>query len=410
MAFLHITANGSERRKHSYSAGIIYDTSPLKYKLRYIDGWKEKDNKAAFVFGRALEQAIQFHHENGGSGGFAEFTRLWAEHRENAELVYTKVEGDWASLNRAGQEMMILYAIRLPSLPIPLETTIFQREFEKEVFPGHEQLGGITHAGKLDMIVKVDPNHPMLPKVNWDEKRGLFRTAIGDIKTSGLDFDERQGMAAFDSQLRCYAWLTGILDVFLLWFKKTGHKLGKGRSVTLLTDSTKYKAGAEAVVAAVVDDQVWIVRNDDELEAMNTAQGRKAGENGRAGSLMTTKDAQARKETWLRENAELVDEGILTRQRLQFNAGIVKKQYADDAGAVVARQIVGIVNCWKNNSWPNTFGVRYPHDDRNDSYFRAFVMGDGMFRDQYFKQTTDNFDDLIVPDEDPEDMHGDDSV
>ena len=42
---------------------------------------------------------------------------------------------------------------------------------------------------------------------------------------------------------------------------------------------------------------------------------------------------------------------------------------------------------------------------------RAFVMEDTMFRDQYFKQTTDNFDDLIVPDEDPEDGgHGDDSM
>ena len=121
---------------------------------------------------------------------------------------------------------------------------------------------------------------------------------------------------------------------------------------------------------------------------------------------MTTKDADARKEAWLQENAELVDSGLLTRQRLQFNAGIVKKQYADDAGAVVARQIAGIVNCWKTQRWPMEFGVRFPKDSRKDSFFRAFVEEDKMFREQYFsKSSDDNFDDLIVADEDPEETN-----
>ena len=407
MAFLYISAKGVEWHKHSYSAGLDFDASPLKYKLKNVDGWREKDTKASFKFGRALESAIQFHHENGGKGGFQEFTRLWAEHRNDKEVTYTKTESDWASLNRAGQEMMLLYAIRLPSLPIPLETSVFQREIEKEVFPGHPEFGGITHAGKLDILVRVDPNHPMLPKVNWKPEYGLMRTVIVDVKTSALDFDERQGMCAFDSQLRNYAWLTGVRDVAFLWFKKTGHRLSKGISVTLLTDSKKFKAGDEVVVAALEDDDaVYIVKNDHEIELMNTAQGRKPGVDGKVGALMTTKDADARKEAWLQENAELVDSGILTRQRLQFNAGIVKKQYADDAGAVVARQIVGIVNCWKTQRWPMEFGVRFPKDSRKDSFFRAFVEEDKMFREQYFsKSSDDNFDDLIVADEDPEETN-----
>ena len=375
-----------------------------------MDGWREKDTKASFKFGRALESALQFFHENGGAGGLEEFTRLWAEHKDNKEITYTKMEGDWARLNRAGREMMILYGIRQPSLPLPLETSIFQREIEKEVFPGHEKLGGITHAGKLDVIVKVDPNHPMLPKVKWEEKYGMFRQLIVDIKTSGLDFDDRPGMCAFDSQLRNYSWLTGIRDVAFLWFKKTGHKLGKGRSVTLLTNSAKFAAGDEAVVCAVVGDQAYIVRNDDELEKMEMAQGRKPGVDGKKGALMTTKDADARKFEWLQQNADLVDTDVLTRQRLQFNAGIVQKQYAEDAGAVVARQITGIVNCWETKNWPMEFGVRFPKDSRKDSYFKAFVEDDKMFREQYFiKSSGDNFDDLIVADEDPEEItYGDD--
>ena len=410
MGFLYISHNGVPWTKHSYSAGQTFDISPLKYKLQKVDGWREKDTKASFKFGRALESALQFFHENGGAGGLEEFTRLWAEHKDNKEITYTKMEGDWAQLNRAGREMMILYGIRQPSLPLPLETSIFQREIEKEVFPGHEKLGGITHAGKLDVIVKVDPNHPMLPKVKWEEKYGMFRQLIVDIKTSGLDFDDRPGMCAFDSQLRNYSWLTGIRDVAFLWFKKTGHKLGKGRSVTLLTNSAKFAAGDEAVVCAVVNDQAYIVKNDDELEKMEMAQGRKPGVDGKKGALMTTKDADARKFEWLQQNADLVDTDVLTRQRLQFNAGIVQKQYAEDAGAVVARQITGIVNCWETKNWPMEFGVRFPKDSRKDSYFKAFVEDDKMFREQYFiKSSGDNFDDLIVADEDPEEItYGDD--
>ena len=125
---------------------------------------------------------------------------------------------------------------------------------------------------------------------------------------------------------------------------------------------------------------------------------------------MTTKDADARKFEWLQQNADLVDTDVLTRQRLQFNAGIVQKQYAEDAGAVVARQITGIVNCWETKNWPMEFGVRFPKDSRKDSYFKAFVEDDKMFREQYFiKSSGDNFDDLIVADEDPEEItYGDD--
>src|ERR1700690_610038 len=121
MGFLYINSNGVEWHKHSFSAGADFDTSPLKYRLRRIDGWREKDIKGSFRFGPALESAIQFHNENGGSGGLEEFTRLWNDHRENKEITYTKTEADWASLLRAGREMMMLYAIRLPLLPIPLE-------------------------------------------------------------------------------------------------------------------------------------------------------------------------------------------------------------------------------------------------------------------------------------------------
>jgi hypothetical protein len=65
---------------------------------------------------------------------------------------------------------------------------------------------------------------------------------------------------------------------------------------------------------------------------------------------------------------------------------MVDSKSAEDAGAIAADQIVRIVNSWESNSWRNTFGVRFPHDDRRDGYFRAFVLRDNAFRDSMFEQ------------------------
>ncbi len=78
MAFLYISADGKERNRHSYSAGLEFSQCPWKYYLHRIMGWREKDNKAALLFGRALEDAIQFYHETGGKVGEDEFIRLWS--------------------------------------------------------------------------------------------------------------------------------------------------------------------------------------------------------------------------------------------------------------------------------------------------------------------------------------------
>lgn len=405
MGFLYLRPDGKPHHKHSYSAGTEWEGSPLKYKLHRIDGWREKDNKGSFKFGRAFESALQFHHENGLRGGIEEFQRLWAEHKDDKEITYTKTEKDWESLDRCGREMMKLYIAKLPSLPIP-KSPIFQREFEKEVFPGHEIMGGITFAGKLDIIGEVSSSHPMLPAP--PAGCGPEREIIIDVKTSGLDFHERPGMCAYDAQLRTYSWLRGIRLVAFLWFKKTGHNVQKASSVSFLADTKKFSAGDEAIVAMVVKDpafgdQAYVVKNDAELELMEQAQGRKLGKDGKSGALETTKEADARKLAWLKENAELVDLEFLTRQRLQFNAGEVKDKYAEDAGFVVGRQITEIVNAWKMQYWPMEFGVKFPRDSSKDSYFRAFIQDDKLFREQYFQQAGDDaFDDLLVPDEDPE--------
>ncbi len=43
---------------YSYTQVSQYLTCPRKYRHRYLDGWQEKDTRAAMLFGRAFEQAI----------------------------------------------------------------------------------------------------------------------------------------------------------------------------------------------------------------------------------------------------------------------------------------------------------------------------------------------------------------
>lgn len=410
MGFLYVNAKGQPWRKHSYSAGNTFDQSPYKYFLQKVVGWKEKDNKGRFLFGRALEEAIQHHHEHNGEGAVEDFQRRWILHKDNKDISYTKTEKDWENLFYVGIDMVRLYVIRQPDLPIPMGgNTVFQREYEKEVFPGDPVYGEIMDCGKLDIVSYVLPDHPALAKLEWRPEYGALRPIIIDIKTAATDFPEHQGMAAFDKQLRRYSWQSGIRDVGLLWFKKTSRKLSKGSSITVLTDVkvfnpvgddyTVFAAGKEAVVAKTDGDDVWLVHNDFMLEEMSKAQGRKPD-----GSIDQTKAAKEKASQWLDSNGFKVQASQITRQRLQFNCGFVTIESASDAGQIAARQIVGIVNSWKTKTWPNTFGIRYPTDDSRDPYFIGFVLQQPGYKEQNFKKSDQESLDDLFADETPEEV------
>ncbi len=43
---------------YSYTQISQYLGCPRRYKHRYLDGWQEKDTRAAMLFGRTFEQAL----------------------------------------------------------------------------------------------------------------------------------------------------------------------------------------------------------------------------------------------------------------------------------------------------------------------------------------------------------------
>jgi hypothetical protein len=180
--------------------------------------------------------------------------------------------------------------------------------------------------------------------------------------------------------------------VALLWFVKKGLTIQKGYSLTLLEDAGFLKAGQEAVVAMVEDDGIWLLPNDFMVEEMERVQGQKNGK------TEQTKAAKERRAAWLEENGTFAQEEAVTKQRLQFNAGFVTVESAEDAGKIAQRQIINIVNAWHSGNYENTFGVRYPHDNRTDPYFRAFVLNDRQFKDLNFIKSDEDVDIFADPD------------
>src|SRR5207244_731317 len=57
---------------YSYTQISQYLTCPRRYRHRYLDGWKEKDTRAAMLFGRAFERALAayFPHQDAAAALF----------------------------------------------------------------------------------------------------------------------------------------------------------------------------------------------------------------------------------------------------------------------------------------------------------------------------------------------------
>src|SRR5579864_6825244 len=61
---------------YSYTQISQYLTCPRRYRYRYLDGWKQKDNRAAMLFGRAFEKGLGalFRREDPGDDLFREWS------------------------------------------------------------------------------------------------------------------------------------------------------------------------------------------------------------------------------------------------------------------------------------------------------------------------------------------------
>ena len=66
---------------YSYTQISQYLSCPRRYRYRYLDGWKEKETRAAMLFGFAFEQALFAYFRRDDPG--AVLFREWAAHKES---------------------------------------------------------------------------------------------------------------------------------------------------------------------------------------------------------------------------------------------------------------------------------------------------------------------------------------
>jgi hypothetical protein len=171
---------------YSYTQISQYLTCPRRYRHRYLDGWKEKDTRAAMVFGRAFECALgaYFRREDPGAVLFAEWSAS-----QKLGLHY----GDRDSWDRMLQQGIMLLErfcqedrvrIREPRQDLQIK---FTREFARR----NDFVAYVDAIGELDGI----------------------RCLLEWKTTSSRYPEEPEGLLALDPQLVCYSWMTGIEEV-----------------------------------------------------------------------------------------------------------------------------------------------------------------------------------------------------
>lgn len=376
-AKLYTNSKGIDVTTHSYSSGDTWKTCNYLYFLDKIQGWKRRDKSAALMFGRAIESAMQFYHENNlkPDSGIDEFKRIWLAHKDNQELKYTDKEVSWSCLYRSGAEMMRLYEIILPSLPI--KDPVWQANVKKEVFPG-TRLAGIEDQGFLDIISKSPWVHPLLPKVDIP-KGASHRPVVIDVKTAGVEIGATPDLLTLDPQLRRYGWLSGIKDLaFLVFVKSKPDSYQKGVEVSLLEDSGKWTAGQKLTIFKFdKEENSALLTHELNLngieESLDQHKGKGSGEK---------KELQIAQ--WLAEGIlEQVSAEKFTKQKLQFIAVRLSDDDVEEAGDAVGKDIAEIVQAGETGKYIRNPGVRFPNAKCTFCSHRGICLKNNELRDKF---------------------------
>lgn len=170
---------------YSYTQISQYLVCPRRYRHRYLDGWKEKDTRAAMLFGRAFELALgaYFRREDPGEVLYRE----WSASR-NRHMQYSKRD-TWDGMLDQGL-MLLTRFCQDDRVRVPCPRRSLQIKFTRRIGPN-------DFVSYVDAIGKLDSTRCVL---EW--------------KTAAARYlEEPDGLLALDPQLVCYSWMTGIPEV-----------------------------------------------------------------------------------------------------------------------------------------------------------------------------------------------------
>jgi CRISPR/Cas system-associated exonuclease Cas4 (RecB family) len=171
---------------YSYTQISQYLTCPRRYRHRYLDGWKEKDTRAAMLFGRAFERALGalFRREDPGAVLFSEWSAC-----QSQDLHYSNRDS-WDRMLRQGLMLLTRFCqddrVRVYQPQRNLQIKFTRPVGEKNDFVAY-----------IDAIGRLDDTRCLL---EW--------------KTSSSRYpEEPDGLLSLDPQLVCYSWITGVAEV-----------------------------------------------------------------------------------------------------------------------------------------------------------------------------------------------------
>ncbi len=176
---------------YSFTQVSQYLRCPRSYRHRYLDGWKEKETRAAMLFGRCFEKALgaYFLREDSAAVLFKE----WGAYRETP-LEYSN--GDtWDRLARQGVQL-------LEKLAQDDRIRIRQARRNLQVKLARSLPRGNDFVAYIDAIGYLDGTRCL---IEWKTTTSRYP-------------EEPEGLLALDPQLICYSWISGISDVALVVF------------------------------------------------------------------------------------------------------------------------------------------------------------------------------------------------
>jgi CRISPR/Cas system-associated exonuclease Cas4 (RecB family) len=171
---------------YSYTQVSQYLACPRRYRYRYLDGWKEKDTRAAMLFGRAFEQALSAYFQRDDAG--AVLFREWAAYKDSA-LAYSNGT-TWDRMLQQGIQLLERFA-QDDRIRICQPRKNLQIKFTRSLRKGDDFIAYVDAIGHLDGT-----------------------RCLMEWKTTSSRYpEEPQGLLMLDPQLVCYSWITGISDV-----------------------------------------------------------------------------------------------------------------------------------------------------------------------------------------------------
>ena len=176
---------------YSYTQVSHYLRCPRSYRYRYLDGWREKDTRAAMVFGRCFEKALSayFEHQDCTAALFKE----WAVYRDTP-FEYRKGE-TWDRLLHQGVHLLEMF-VREDRVRVRGPKENLQLKITRTLGKANE------FVSYIDAIGELDGKHCL---IDWKTTTSRYS-------------DEPEGLLSLDPQLICYSWISGIPDVALVVF------------------------------------------------------------------------------------------------------------------------------------------------------------------------------------------------